>query len=102
MNSPPDSQSLAALQACFAAALRGGSPESDEAGRALAAHVVDDGLEPESRVQVYDSNVRAMFEGALERTFPVLRRRVGEAHFRQLAAEYRARHPSLQGAREVQ
>jgi hypothetical protein len=38
-----------------------------------------------------------MFEGALERTYPVLRRRVGDDFFRQLARGYRKRFPSRSG-----
>jgi hypothetical protein len=48
-------------------------------------------------VQVYRNNARAMFEGALERTYPVLRRQVGEAAFGGLAREYRNEHPSRSG-----
>jgi hypothetical protein len=58
---------------------------------------VDDGLAPARRVQVYRNNVRAMFDGALERTYPVLRRQVGEGVFRDFAREYRAEHPSRSG-----
>jgi hypothetical protein len=35
-----------------------------------------------------------MFDGALERSYPILRRRVGEDYFRRLAHDYRSRHPS--------
>lgn len=82
--------SLPEIQARFAAALRG------EPGLA-EADVVDDGLEAAARINVYRHNARAMFEGALERTYPVLRRRVGEDYFRQLAHGYRARFPSRSG-----
>ena len=82
--------SLPELQARFAAALRG------ERGHA-AADVVEDGIEAAARLSIYRNNARAMFEGALERTYPVLRRRVGEDYFRQLAHGYRERHPSRNG-----
>lgn len=82
--------SLPELQARFAAALRGdpGPIEHD---------VVGDGLESAGRLDIYRNNVRAVFEGALERTYPVLRRRVGEDYFRQLAHGYRERFPSRSG-----
>jgi hypothetical protein len=48
-------------------------------------------------VQVYRNNVQAMFEAALARTYPVLRRRVGDEYFARLAADYRADHPSRSG-----
>ena len=53
--------------------------------------------QPARRVQVYRNNARAMFEGALERTYPVLRRQVGDEQFAALAQGYRAEHPSRSG-----
>ena len=97
MKSRPDSPTLAELQGRFASALRAGSAGVDEAVGALADCIVDDGLAPARRVQVYRNNARAMFEGALERTYPVLRRQVGEAAFSGLAREYRAEYPSRSG-----
>lgn len=97
MSWQPDQPSLADLLSRFAAVLRSHRSESGAATRELAACVIDDGLAPESRVQVYRNNVRAIFVSALERTFPVLRRRVGDAYFEQLAIEYRTRHPSRSG-----
>ena len=82
--------SLPELQARFAAALRG-----DLA--ALASQVSDGGVDAAGRASIYRNNARAMFEDALERTYPVLRRRVGDDYFRQLARGYRARHPSRSG-----
>jgi hypothetical protein len=82
--------SLPELQTCFAAALRG-DPE------ALANHVSSGGIDADGRVSIYRNNARAMFDQALERTYPVLRRRVGDEYFRQLARGYRARHPSRSG-----
>ena len=95
MASPPDHRSLAELQVVFAAALA--ARGVDAAGDELAGFVVDDGLPPAARVQVYRNNVRALFTGALERTFPVLKRRVGDAYFQRLAVEYRAEYPSRSG-----
>jgi hypothetical protein len=97
VNSPPDAATLAHLQGRFAAALRESGPESEAAIRQLADCIVDDGLEPARRVQVYRNNARAMFEGALERTYPVLRRQVGDDQFAALAQGYRAEHPSRSG-----
>jgi hypothetical protein len=82
--------SLPELQARFAAALRG-NPGGFE------RHVVGDGLEATGRLDIYRNNARAVFEGALEHTYPVLRRRVGEDYFRQLARGYRERFPSHSG-----
>jgi hypothetical protein len=97
VNSPPESPALAELQARFASALRAGGDRHDDRAASLAACVVDDGLAPGARVQVYRNNVRALFEGALARTYPVLRRRVGEDYFARLADEYRQQHPSRSG-----
>jgi hypothetical protein len=97
VNSPPDLLPLAELQARFAAALHAGAAQPDARATALAECIVDDGLAPAARVQAYLNNVRAMFEGALARTYPVLRRRVGEDYFARLAAEYRQAHPSRSG-----
>jgi hypothetical protein len=79
--------SLPEIQSSFAAALRG-SPAS------MAEDINADGLEPTDRLRIYQNNSRAMFDGALERSYPVLRRRVGDEYFQRLAHEYRARHPS--------
>ena len=82
--------SLPDLQARFAAALRGRAD-------AFAQDVHADGLDPVGRLKVYRNNARAMFEAALERTYPVARSRVGEDYFRQLAHSYREQHPSHSG-----
>lgn len=50
-----------------------------------------------ARVAVYRNNTRAFFRTALERSYPVLRRRVGDDAFGQLAAAYRDQHPSRRG-----
>lgn len=82
--------SLPELQARFSAALRG-DPD------VLAREVSSGGIDAAGRVSIYRNNSLAMFEGALERTYPVLRRRVGDDYFHQLARDYRARHPSRSG-----
>jgi hypothetical protein len=97
VSSPPEAPSLAGLQARFATALRASGKQPDADAAAFAACLVDDGLAPAARVQVYRNNVRAMFTAALERSYPVLRQRVGEGYFAKLAAEYRSDHPSRSG-----
>ncbi len=82
--------SLRELQGCFAAALRGRPA-------ALADEVPHDGVGPAGRLQIYGNNSRAAFEGALKSTYSVLRRRVGDEYFRQLAHHYRERYPSRSG-----
>jgi hypothetical protein len=97
VNSPPEAATLAELQGRFATVLRDTGPESEEAIRQLAECIVDDGLAPARRLQVYRNNARAMFAGALERTYPVLRRQIGDVQFAALAWSYRAEHPSRSG-----
>ncbi|MGH8308848.1 MAG: HvfC/BufC family peptide modification chaperone [Steroidobacteraceae bacterium] len=83
-------RSLRDLQAAFAAALHG-------APSAAAPGILADGLDREARLQVYRHNTEAIFEGTLARTYPVLRRRVGDEHFRQLARLFRLQHFSRSG-----
>lgn len=94
---PPEPTSLAELQHRFAAALSGSVDADASAADDFASCVVGDGLAPAARAQVYCNNVRAMFEGALERTYPVLRRQIGPERFRTLARSYRSTHPSRSG-----
>ena len=96
MNSPPDAASLRDLQARFASALlaRGhDAPECLDFAQALAG----DDLAALARLRVYRNNSRLVQIDALGRTYAVLRRRVGEEFFEQLATEYRAAHPSPRG-----
>ncbi len=65
--------------------------------RRSAHDVVDDGLPALARLQVYRNNSRAVFNDALQRTYAVVRRRVGDDFFASLAAEYRLAHPSRHG-----
>lgn len=81
---------LRELQHQFAAGLR-------DADRAAAAWACDDGIPGAARLQLYRNNARALFLQSLELTYPVLRRRVGDAYFRQLAADFRREHPSRTG-----
>lgn len=97
MNAQPEALSLAELQARFASALRASDAQPNDDAAGFAACVVDDGIAPAARVQVYRNNARAMFTAALERNYPVLRQRVGEGYFARLAAEYRNDHPSRSG-----
>jgi hypothetical protein len=97
VSSPPEAATLSDLQGHFAAALREPGPQSEAAIRHLAECIVDDGLAPARRLQVYRNNARAMFAGALERTYPVLRRQVGDEQFAALARRYRTEHPSRSG-----
>jgi len=82
--------SLRELQAGFAAALHG-----QPAG--LLDEIAADGIDPAGRLRIHENNARAAFEGALERIYPVLRRRVGDDYFRQLAYGYRELYPSRSG-----
>ena len=75
--------SLRELQRSFAAALR------DPAAECRVA--------PIGRLDIYRGNVRHNFRSALESTFPVLRRRVGDEYFAQLAHHYRQAFPSRSG-----
>jgi len=75
--------SLRELQASFAAALH-----DDSAACAVL---------PRGNLSIYRNNAAIAFRTALELSFPVLRRRVGDDYFRQLAAQYRQRNPSRSG-----
>ena len=88
----PEPGDLERLQLRFAAALR--DPASAEP---LGDEVLGNGLEPAARLRIYRNNSAAFFAGALARTYPVLRKRVGEEYFDQLAREYRRQHPSRAG-----
>jgi hypothetical protein len=75
--------SLRELQHSFAAALR-------DPTRVCTVTPVDN-------LGIYRNNASHNFAAALAGSFPVLRRRVGDDYFRQLAALYRERHPSRSG-----
>jgi hypothetical protein len=75
--------SLRELQQLFAAALR--DPDGVCA------------VTPAANLDIYRNNSDIAFRSALESSFPVLLRRVGEDYFRQLAREYRQRFPSRSG-----
>ena len=101
---------LRELQQAFAAGLRGDARAGAGAGAderadvragagadADAAWACDDGIAAGARLQLYRNNSRALFRQSLELTFPVVRRRVGEDYFRQLADTFRCEHPSCAG-----
>ena len=75
--------SLREMQGAFAAALRDPS---------AACPVL-----PAGNLSIYRNNTAISFRSALESSFPVVRRRVGDDYFRQLSAQYRARFPSRSG-----
>jgi hypothetical protein len=75
--------SLRELQGSFAAALR---------DPAVACQVM-----PPANLDIYRNNVSHAFRSALEASFPVLRRRVGDEYFGQLAHHYREAFPSRSG-----
>lgn len=75
--------SLRDLQRSFAAALR---------DPGVACPVL-----PPANLSIYRNNAGIGFRAALERTFPVVRQRVGDEYFRQLAAHYRELFPSRSG-----
>src|SRR6478736_5531439 len=52
---------------------------------------------PAENLSVYRNNGSISFREAVESTFPVTRRRVGDDYFRQLSVQYRARFPSRSG-----
>ena len=84
MQRPRDSDpDLKALQAAF--------------GRSLRSKSANDAVAFGAGVDVYRNNGWHAFLTALERTYAVIQRRVGADFFRQLAHEYRARHPSQHG-----
>jgi hypothetical protein len=80
--------SLRETQRAFAAALRSG-----ESGAELGALLV----RPVANLGVYRNNAEWQFRHSLSLSFPVVRRRVGDDYFRQLAFHYRARFPSRSG-----
>ena len=75
--------SLREMQDAFAAAVRDPS---------VSCPVV-----PADNFSIYRNNIAISFRSALESSFPVVRRRVGDDYFRQLSAQYRARFPSRSG-----
>jgi len=75
--------SLREMQSAFAAALR---------DPAVACAVL-----PAENLSIYRNNAAVSFRVALEGSYPVVRRRVGDDYFRQLTWQYRERFPSRSG-----
>jgi hypothetical protein len=96
VNSRPESHSLQELQARFSAALLARAHDAEECVE-FARSIVDDTIPALARLRVYRNNSRLVQADALGRTYPVVRRRVGEDFFARLAAEYRDAHPSPRG-----
>jgi len=84
-------RSLRETQAAFSAALRSG-----DAGL-LASQIVDGGIAPEQRIQVYRNNHRLAALATMQATYPVIERLGGNDWFRQSAAQYQKRFPSRSG-----
>lgn len=80
--------SLRETQRAFAAALRTGENE-------VGPETLD--VRPAANLDVYRNNAEWQFRNSLSLSFPVVRRRVGDDFFRQLAFHYRARFPSRSG-----
>jgi len=75
--------SLREVQESFAASLR---------DAAVSCAVL-----PPANLAIYRNNASHALRAALASTYPVVRRRVGEEYFRQLAAHYRLQYPSRSG-----
>ncbi len=99
MASLPETSALRSLQAAFGQHLHARSSQARAtADAALAIELCGiDQIPAAARLDVYRNNARYFFLTALERTYPVLRLRVGDDYFRQLASEYRDSHPSRHG-----
>jgi hypothetical protein len=69
---------------------------ADEASRS-AAWIVDDGLAPARRVQIYRNNLFTSLTDALTALYPVVNRLVGDDFFRFAAHRYIEAHPSRSG-----
>jgi len=67
------------------------------AAAAAAVPVAPNGLPTARRLQVYAGNVRANFLGALELSYPVVRRLVGAVYFEQCARGFQREHASRSG-----
>lgn len=86
---------LAALQAQFASALRGGDALSVDPQ--LLGAIRDDGIAPVERLAIYRRNVRGNFLKVLALEFPVIERLGGADWFRQAGLAFLDAHPSQSG-----
>ena len=89
---PEARQRLREIQAAFGRSLR-----ADDAGAPDSALQESADVRVADRMAVYRNNTRHNFRNALELAYPVLRKRVGNDFFRQLAHEYQVAHPSRHG-----
>lgn len=80
--------SLREIQRGFAAALR---------PREISPAPQLPGVRPSCNLDIYRNNSDWQFRNSLALSFPVVRRRVGDEYFRELAFHYRARFPSRSG-----
>ena len=83
--------SLREMQIALCAAIRSG-----DAGR-MAGFVVDDGIPPERRIQIYRNNHRCGALAAMQASYPVVERLGGAEWFEQSAARFQNSHPSTSG-----
>jgi hypothetical protein len=96
---PPDHEpaALRTWQRRFAGEMREpASPRGDSPPESPPMHALQ-GIGAADRIGVYRNNSRQAFRSALALTYPVLRRRVGDDYWRQLAHHYRSAYPSRSG-----
>jgi hypothetical protein len=96
---PPDHEPAALLtwQRRFAGELHEpATPRVDSPQGPPPMHAMQ-GIGAADRIGVYRNNSRQAFRTALALAYPVLRRRVGDDYWRQLAHHYRSAHPSRSG-----
>lgn len=79
--------SLHDLQAAFRASILRGKDAP------LVPYVMGSGLQPEQRLQIYRNNTFISLRAALEATFPVVRRLVGDGFFAAAARSFIREHP---------
>lgn len=83
--------SLREVQIAFFAAIR-----SEDAG-AMADLVLDAGIPPQRRMQIYRNNYRIGALAAMQAAYPVVERLGGADWFEQSAANFQQTHPSRSG-----
>jgi hypothetical protein len=83
--------SLREVQIAFCAAIR-----SEDAG-ALVPWVLDAGIPPERRIQIYRNNYRIAALAVMQTTYPVVERLSGADWFEQSVAKFQQMHPSQSG-----
>jgi hypothetical protein len=86
--------SLRDTQIAFSGALRSG-----EAG-ALASLLVDDGIAPQMRLQIYRNNHRLAVLATMQATYPVIERLGGADWFRHSVIQFQDMYPSRSGDRQ--